>query len=98
MAGARKSANAEGVRRITAIFVKRPHGGGSCFKYYREPFNLVEYDWGNGERTTGLEVVLGQRFRSRAGEPSECYDDIKVVEPSELSNWPRLHRTDKYVR
>jgi hypothetical protein len=105
---ARKSASEEGVRNVKAVFVKEPIFVKSkrTFRYVRQPFNLVEYDWGNGERTTGLELDLGGYLHSRGlnsngtALPSddlqkgrEIYQDILVFDGyTDLNNWPKIGR------
>lgn len=99
---ARKSANAAGVREVYAVFVKYPRQGGK-FKYNRQPFNIVIYNWGNGERASYIELCLGNQFKSRGNvgfetsqvdEAVEQYDGIRFMEPSELNLWPSIGRAD----
>ena len=92
---ARKSADSPGVKVVTAVFAKSPRDGGSSFKYIRQPFNLVRYKWGNGEETTGMELCLGNRFRSYTGDETESYDDIRILEFGDMSRWPNIDRCDK---
>lgn len=94
---ARKSADATGVRSVKAVFVKEPFDGGSKSKFFRQPFNIVIYEWGNGERSTFIELCPGNRFRS-LGEQGECYDDLVVISPAELAAFPRIGFTSKYTR
>jgi hypothetical protein len=105
---ARKSAHEEGVRNVKAVFVKEPVFVGSrrTFRYVRQPFNLVEYEWGNGERTTGLELDLGSYLHSRGltsngaalssddgNNGREIYQDILIFDGyTDLNNWPKIGR------
>lgn len=91
---ARKSANAAGVRKVKAVFVKHLYSGGNTFKYIRQPFNIIEYDWGNGETADYIELCLGNRFRSHRNEDSECYDDVLFLTASELTKYPSIDAND----
>ena len=91
---ARKSADSEGVRKNIAVFAKAPRNGGNSFVYIRQPFNIVQFDWGNGEYATYFELCLGNRFRSYAGDATEKYDDMRVMEFGDMSRWPRIDRAD----
>ena len=60
------------IRRI-AIFVKDWRGG--SYAYDHRPYDVVEYDWGEGERKTYLQPHFG---RSRSGTvATEMYDDVR---------------------
>ena len=98
---ARKSADADGVRKVEAVFVRFPRQGGK-FKYNRQPFNFVVYEWGNGERKTYMEICPGNQFKSLGqgttvlpGDVVEQYDDIKILDPQELNSLPSIDRADK---
>ena len=102
---ARKSANVEGVRSVKAVFIKEERfiGAQRRFKYIRQPFNLVEYDWGNGEYKTYLELCLGNRFfnRDTATTSSEWeeYDDVLLFDSyAELRNWPVIYRDGSHAK
>lgn len=103
---ARKSASEDGVRSVKAVFVKELvyFGSKRTYKYVRQPFNLVEYDWGNGERTTGLELDLGRGHSTRELDSArtavlsgtngwEEYQDVLIFDSyAELRQWPTINR------
>jgi hypothetical protein len=60
------------IRRI-AIFVKDWRGG--SYAYDHRPYDVVEYDWGEGERKTYLQPHFG-RTRS-ATLDDEIYNDVR---------------------
>lgn len=91
---ARRSANAAGVRKVKAVFVKHRYNNGNEFKYIRQPINLVTYDWGDGTVGSFIELCPGNRFRSYRNEDSECYDDVVFMDAAEFAKLPSIDAND----
>ena len=56
-----------------AIFVKDWRGG--SYVYRHRPYDVVEYDWGEGERKTYLQPHFGHTRSRTLSE--EVYDDVR---------------------
>jgi len=60
------------VKRI-AVFVKEWSNG--SFAYNHRPYDVVEYDWGEGERKTYLQPHFGRTRSATLDE--EIYNDVR---------------------
>ena len=58
------------------VFVKRTANG--VTQYDRRPYDVVEYDWGEGGRETYLQPHFGQTRSS--SEVEELYDGIRTYD------------------
>ena len=84
---ARKSANADGVVYRIAVYLRTARDGGAKYKYVRQPFDLVRYDWGNGDRSSYMQLTIGSGVtRSTNVE----YDEVRFVSAEELVRLPSI--------
>lgn len=98
-AGTRSSADVAGVRKVIAVFTKEVLDGGATTKYRRQPFNIVQFDWKNGEMETYIELVLGNRFKRYDSDQitstpyeDEEYDDVWMLSPADLAAYRGIYR------
>lgn len=81
------------IRRY-AVFVKELRNDRTTAKqkstvYIRRPFNIVEYDWSDGNpKKTYLEPT-GGRSKARS-EVEEVYDDLKIFDTP--PDWDKFGR------
>jgi len=71
------------IRRY-AVFVKerrndRTNAGQASTVYLRRPYNIVEYDWNDGNPFKTYVEPTGGRTRAMS-EAQEVYDEVKIFE------------------
>jgi hypothetical protein len=57
-----------------AVFVKQRRDGHDYF--IRRPYDSVEYNWGDGDVKTYLQLRIGSGFSRSVNE--EGYDDVRI--------------------
>lgn len=70
------------------VFVKRNTDGGANVQYQHRPYDVVEYDWGDGSRETYLQPHFG--VTRSPSEASEIYDGIRVYD--NFPDWDFISR------
>jgi hypothetical protein len=70
------------------VFVRKGIEGGATTQYNRRPYDVVEYNWGDGNKETYLQPHFGQS-RS-ASETEELYDGIRIYDT--FPDWDFISR------
>jgi hypothetical protein len=79
---------AQAIVKRYAVFIKIAYAGGGTnpqhFQFVRRPYDIVSYDWQNGEVYTYLQP------RGRGNSPTlddEVYDGVRFYDPPPSWDW-----------